>query len=69
VLSKSGIDLYRIQCLRRHGDSLNEFIYPNQEDIDIYSVSHIVRVLSRPKVVRGVYYFPDDFSDVISGLR
>jgi hypothetical protein len=52
---------YSIQCLRRYNtQSLNLFIYPPEDDICLYLNTDIIKLLTLPKIVRGVHHFPAD---------
>lgn len=69
VVKHSG-SVWCIRCLRKYGESLAAFVYPNEEDIADYNHDQIVKVLPTPKVSRGVYYFPpDELSAFGSNLR
>jgi hypothetical protein len=59
VLSRTASEV-TIQCMRRHNLSLNQFTYPSEDDINVYSGQDLVKRLSLPKIVRGVHHFPCD---------
>jgi hypothetical protein len=69
VVCSSGQKMWRINCMRRHGDSYNEYIFPDAPDSDIYFTDEIVHILSSPKLSRSVHIFPDNLSVYHSGLR
>jgi hypothetical protein len=67
VISAAGPKMWRIKCMRRHGDSDRQFVFPDEHDIDTYLEDEIVTVLSSPKIVRNIHYFSDDFSAHLGG--
>jgi hypothetical protein len=64
--SESG---WEIQCLRKHQNKSNQFIYPDENDITFYPNDDIVRILSPLKVAHRVYHFSDDLSVFASNMR
>jgi hypothetical protein len=59
-----------ILFMRRHGCELNQFIFPEKEDTELYCIDEIVKVLCTPKVLRNnVHNFPDDLSFYRTTLR
>jgi hypothetical protein len=48
---------FLVQCLRRHGSSCQQFVYPPRDDTHTYSLENIVCVLQPPKTFRNVYHF------------
>jgi hypothetical protein len=70
VISGGEGRLWRIQCMRRHGEAINQFIFPSEDDIDMYSYDEIVKVLPGPKIERSVHHFPiGEFDEFSSALR
>jgi hypothetical protein len=67
VLHAEPAKMWRIRCMRRH--RFGQFVFPTHDDIDTYCHDEIVRVLSIPKIIRGIHHFPDDFSDYASAMR
>jgi hypothetical protein len=62
--------LWRIKCMRRHRYRLNDFVFPEKEDSDLYTSDEVVKVLSEPKILRNnVHHFSDELSPFLSGLR
>jgi hypothetical protein len=66
-----GSNSWTVKCMRRHRASQNQFVFPQQPDIHLYSADDIVCVLSPPKCPpnRSVYHFSNDFSPYLSALR
>jgi hypothetical protein len=62
-------DRWKLQCMLRHKSSMNCFVYPVHEDIDIYPESDIIKVLKTPKVVKTVHHFSDDLSEFSHAMR
>jgi hypothetical protein len=50
-------DSWKVKCMRRHHNRLTSFPFPIQENIGLYSVDVIVKVLKVDIVVRNVYNF------------
>jgi hypothetical protein len=62
-------EMWRIRCMRRQRLSINDFFFPTVPDENDYPLEDVVRVLSLPKIVRGVYSFADDLSSFSAALR
>jgi hypothetical protein len=69
IICSSGPRMWKVQCMRRYGDAINQFVFPDKEDCEIYLHDEIVKVLSSPKVAHSVYHFVDDFTPYSSSLR
>jgi hypothetical protein len=59
---------WQVQCFRRHGSRVGQFVKPHKKDIANYEASHIVAILSNPKIVNHVFHFSDDFSSYLPYL-
>jgi hypothetical protein len=60
VVSEEPARMWRIKCMRRYRRAVNQFIFPDQDDIDTYSYDEVVKVLSVQQIVRSVYHFQED---------
>ena len=70
VCQENGSDEWQIQCMRRYGKTINNFVYPSKADIACYSIADIVKILSRPTINnRSVHHFDDDLFTFSHALR
>jgi hypothetical protein len=69
IVCAVGPRMWKAQCMRKYGNSSNQFVFPDKDDCDTYLEEEMEMVLSQPKVVRNIYHFSNDFSAFCSNLR
>jgi hypothetical protein len=60
---------WKINLMRRHRTATNSFVFPPHDDVNEYLWSDVIRIMSKPKIVRLVHFFQDDMSAYTSHLH
>jgi hypothetical protein len=55
--------------MRHHGDSQQQFDFPDEHDMDMYLEDEIVKVLNPPQIMRHIRYFSEDLPASLRELQ
>ena len=55
---ESGTYQYQTKFLRPYQNREREYIFPQEDDVDIISTQQILKILDPPTIVRGRHIFP-----------